>query len=108
MPASDPEPRRDGTYRPRGPVDDVPPAMESTRHFTATTHLPTEVRPVPPKRFKPLLVALAAVAAIYATKATGLDRGLVDRVMAGLIEAVYPTEVPEPAPAASAGVPEDE
>ncbi len=45
------------------------------------------------KRYKKLLLALAAVASIYAVKATGLDQGLIDEVLQSAVEAVV--EEPE-------------
>jgi len=44
------------------------------------------------KRYKKLLIALAAIASIYIVKATGLDQGLIDDVLDAAIEAV--TEAP--------------
>ena len=46
------------------------------------------------KRYRKLLIALAAIASIYLVKATGLDAGLIDAVLDAGIEAV----VDEPAP----------
>jgi hypothetical protein len=40
------------------------------------------------KRYKKLIVALAAVAALYLVRETGLDAGLIDAVMDGLVEAI--------------------
>jgi len=48
------------------------------------------------KRYKKLLIALAAVAAIYVVRATGLDRGLIDDVFNAAIEAVTSDEAPAP------------
>lgn len=48
------------------------------------------------KRYKKLLIALAAVASIYIVKATGIDGGLIDDVLDAAIEAV--TSEPEVAP----------
>jgi hypothetical protein len=39
------------------------------------------------KRYKRLLLALAAVASLYLVKATGLDQGLIDEVLDALVEA---------------------
>ena len=56
------------------------------------------------KRYKKLLIALAAVASIYIVRATGLDGGLVDAVLDAAVEAV--TSEPEAAPAPAEVVPE--
>lgn len=40
------------------------------------------------KKYKKLLIALAAVGAIYAVRATGLDKGLIDQVFSSAIDAV--------------------
>lgn len=50
------------------------------------------------KRYKKLLIALAAVASIYLVRATGLDRGLIDAVLQEAIEVVVsePESAPEP------------
>lgn len=45
------------------------------------------------KRYKKLLLALAAIASIYLVKATGLDAGLIDAVLDAAIEATV--EAPE-------------
>jgi len=44
------------------------------------------------KRYKRLLIALLAVAGLYAARETGLDQGLIDEVLDGVVEAVYPEE----------------
>lgn len=44
------------------------------------------------KRYKRLLIALLAVAGLYIARETGLDRGLVDEVMEGVVEAVSEKE----------------
>jgi hypothetical protein len=49
------------------------------------------------KRYKKLLVALAAVASIYLVKATGIDGGLIDNVLDALVETVVNEEA-APAP----------
>lgn len=46
------------------------------------------------KRYKKLIIALAAIASIYLVKATGLDQGLIDAALDGLVEAVV-EEAPE-------------
>lgn len=49
------------------------------------------------KRYKRLLIALAAVASLYLVKATGLDKGLIDEVMNSAVEAlVVEDEQPQP------------
>jgi hypothetical protein len=45
------------------------------------------------KRYKKLIIALAAVASLYIVRETGLDAGLIDAVMDGLVEALV--EEPE-------------
>lgn len=40
------------------------------------------------KRYKKLLLALAAIASIYLVRATGLDGGLIDDALGALVEAV--------------------
>lgn len=40
------------------------------------------------KRYQKLLLALAAVATIFVVRETGLDKGLVDDVFNGLVEAL--------------------
>jgi hypothetical protein len=53
------------------------------------------------KRYKKLMIALAAIASIYLVKATGLDQGLIDEVLDAAIEAVVdeaPAEMPQPEP----------
>lgn len=40
------------------------------------------------KRYKRLLIALLAVAGLYIARETGLDQGLIDEVMGGVVEAV--------------------
>lgn len=49
------------------------------------------------KKYKKLLLALAAVMAIYAVKLTGLDRGLIDDVLQSAVDAVTSDEVVQPA-----------
>jgi hypothetical protein len=49
------------------------------------------------KRYKKLLLALAAVASLYLVKATGLDQGLIDEVLNAAVEALV-----EEAPAVEA------
>jgi hypothetical protein len=46
------------------------------------------------KRYRRLLLALAAVASIYLVKAAGLDQGLIDEVLGAAVEAFVdgPTE----------------
>jgi len=46
------------------------------------------------KRYKKLIIALAAVASLYIVRETGLDAGLIDAVMDGLVEAIV-DEAPE-------------
>lgn len=46
------------------------------------------------KRYKKLIVALAAVATLYIVRETGLDQGLIDAVMDGLVEAIVEEEAP--------------
>ena len=57
-----------------------------------TMKTPYQPDPTMKPRYKRLLVALLAALAIYAARETGLDRGLVDAVMDGVIEAVYPED----------------
>lgn len=38
------------------------------------------------KRYRKLLIALAAIASLYLVRATGLDAGLIDAALDGLIE----------------------
>lgn len=52
-------------------------------------------------RYKKLLIALAAVASLLIVRETGLDKGLIDDVLDGLIEAVVGE--PEAAPEVPAG-----
>lgn len=60
---------------------------------------PPTHRKEPMKRYKKLLVALAAVAAILIVRETGLDQGLVDEVMDAVVETlVYEEELEVPAP----------
>lgn len=40
------------------------------------------------KRYRKLLIALLAVAGLYVARETGLDQGLIDEVMDGIVEAV--------------------
>jgi len=40
------------------------------------------------KRYKKLIIALAAVASLYIVRETGLDAGLIDAVMEGLVESI--------------------
>lgn len=54
-----------------------------------------------PKKYKRVLVAVLAIAAIIIARETGLDQGLIDEVMDGIVEAVV-EEAPE-APAAPEG-----
>ena len=44
------------------------------------------------KRYKKLLLALAAIASVYLVRATGLDQGLLDDAVEGLIEAIAPAQ----------------
>lgn len=44
------------------------------------------------KRYKKLLIALAAVASIYMVRATGLDQGLIDEVFNSAVEAIVGEE----------------
>lgn len=44
------------------------------------------------KRYKKLMIAVAAIASLYLVKSTGLDAGLIDAVLDALIETA--TEVP--------------
>ena len=46
------------------------------------------------KRYKKLLLALAAIASLYLVKATGLDAGLIDAALEAAIEAVTEEEAP--------------
>ena len=46
------------------------------------------------KRYRKLLIALLAVASLYIARETGLDAGLIDAVMDGIVEAVDPSEAP--------------
>jgi len=50
------------------------------------------------KRYKKLIIALAAIASIYLVQATGLDAGLIDAALEGLVEAIV-EEAPEAAEA---------
>lgn len=52
-----------------------------------------------PKRYKRLLIALAAVASLYLVRATGLDRGLIDEVLNAAVEAFVEEEPAVEAPA---------
>lgn len=47
------------------------------------------------KRYRRLLLALAAVASLYLVKVTGLDQGLIDEVFDAAVEALV-EEAPEP------------
>lgn len=40
------------------------------------------------KKYKRLLLALAAIASLYLVKATGLDQGLIDELLDAAVEAV--------------------
>lgn len=44
------------------------------------------------RRYKKLLLALAAVASLYLVRETGLDQGLVDEVLESLVEVVVEEE----------------
>lgn len=48
-------------------------------------------------KYKRLLLALAAIAGLYAAKLTGLDQGLIDEVLDAAVEAVVeePAVAPE-------------
>lgn len=46
------------------------------------------------KRYRRLLLALAAVASLYLVKATGLDQGLIDEVLDAAVEALVEEEAP--------------
>jgi len=50
------------------------------------------------KRYKKLIIALAAVLSLVLVRETGLDAGLIDAVMDGLVEAIV-DEAPEAAEA---------
>lgn len=43
-----------------------------------------------PKRYRKLLIALLAVAGLYVARETGLDQGLIDAVIEGIVEAADP------------------
>lgn len=43
------------------------------------------------KRYRKLLIALLAVASLYIVRETGLDQGLIDSVMEGIVE-LLPSE----------------
>lgn len=50
------------------------------------------------KRYKKLIIALAAIASLYIVRETGLDAGLIDAAMDGLVEALVDApeaELPE-------------
>lgn len=47
------------------------------------------------KRYRRLLLALAAVASLYLVKVTGLDQGLIDEVLDAAVEALV-EEAPAP------------
>lgn len=52
-------------------------------------NVPWQPEPITMKpRYKKLLLALLAVAGLYIARETGLDQGLIDEVMEGVIEAV--------------------
>lgn len=57
------------------------------------------------KRYKKLLIALAAIASIYMVRATGLDQGLIDEVFNSAVEAIVGEES---APAPSMDVPAEQ
>lgn len=59
------------------------------------------------KRYKKLLLALAAVASIYLVKATGLDQGLIDQVLEAAVEAMT-DEVPAVEAPAAVELPSEE
>lgn len=40
------------------------------------------------KRYRKLLIALLAVASLYIVRETGLDAGLIDAIMDGIVEAL--------------------
>ena len=40
------------------------------------------------KRYKRLLLALLAVAGLYLARETGLDQGLIDELMGGIVDAL--------------------
>jgi len=49
------------------------------------------------KRYRRLLIALAAIASLFIVRATGLDKGLIDEALDALVEAVVePEDVPAP------------
>lgn len=41
-------------------------------------------------RYRKLLIALAAIASVYIIRETGLDAGLIDAALDGLIDAIAP------------------
>ena len=53
-----------------------------------TNNVPYQPPPTMKKRYKRLLIALLAVAGLYIARETGLDQGLIDEVMGGVVEAV--------------------
>jgi hypothetical protein len=57
------------------------------------------------KRYKKLLIALAAIASLYIVRATGLDKGLIDQALDAAVEAVT-SEEEAPAPAPPVELPE--
>lgn len=69
-----------------------------------------------PKRYKRLLITLAAIASLYLVKATGLDRDLIDEALNAAVEAFVeeqpaveaPAEVELPADESEADEAEDE
>lgn len=48
------------------------------------------------KRYKKLLIALAAIASIYIVRATGLDKGLIDDALDAVVDTVVVDPEPEP------------
>ena len=65
--------------------------QDEVRREGTAPYLPAKEATMP-KRTKRLLMALAAVAAIYAARATGLDQGLVDEVFNSLAEVLVEQE----------------
>lgn len=55
------------------------------------------------KRYKRLLLALAAVASIYLVRATGLDQGIIDEVLDAAVEALVEEQPAADVPAAPQG-----
>ena len=47
------------------------------------------------KRYRKLLIAVLAVAGLFIARETGLDQGLIDAVLEGIVEAVDPSEEAE-------------